>query len=887
MAEDRIYVPYPFRTPRMDASVPPNQVKPGSFGRLSGVDGRFYGGLRKFYGMKEVLDLDDVTGMKDIIDANHAPDFIRYVTFQQRGEPVVYRGFVIRWDKEGDPDDEQIDLIYIDDNGGSWTQKTIWAAGASHGILSSLEIDCAVSGSYLLVAVDTKATKTIYWDGDSLEVIDSGPGIFNTELGTPTFKTSAIDTETPCHLRGNGTYQIAYRFYDSTRGIYSALSAPLVEHLDHYKTTKAVGTISFVSGTGTGGMTEGDVFTINDVTYEYISGGSTVTISTATDSSLSAHATALADAINGYDSAGVTASAQTSSVLIEAIARGTGGNAYTLSKVEVEPNRDNISVSGSTLSGGGVVTAEAETQVKITIDFPDNTAVISGSTYAKIAALFDKVDIFRTIDLGDTTVTQGAIFYLEQTLDMPASAELWNALTTDIGILLDEALPFQTMYDPEKDIIDTPPQSGTIGRYSNLTFMAQAASEGGGYDTLSSSPEHISPEYFSTYNKRVGDPEDGRPLRFIPAGDSLFQLCYNAIVHIFKSGKLKPLQFSRLHKKRGIVGKEVAHSSGNSVFMITGLGLVILNATDGGMGSITAADRVIFDDWKSEISDVKSCYDSVMNASFFLNPTRREMIVLWHSTQVCTMLDGANFVGATSGPDITSGKNDRAYFITATGLIVSPDNLEAGSGTMWDLDSGDPENPYTLNGTATATSTTTLTDATATLNDDMIGARLYMTSGANAGDSREIDDVDTENGIFSFIPDPGNFDNEIATGDTYAVSPVPFSLRAWRLQHEEVSPFTRWITSGVALKVRKLLGFDDNVNNKWRVGAYRNGETSIESTVAYPNMDSNPADSAEGLNLEGIDLEPYIEQIASGVKFELTDAEFAVALTDSRKVSAS
>jgi len=102
-----------------------------------------------------------------------------------------------------------------------------------------------------------------------------------------------------------------------------------------------------------------------------------------------------------------------------------------------------------------------------------------------------------------------------------------------------------------------------------------------------------------------------------------------------------------------------------------------------------------------------------------------------------------------------------------------------------------------------------------------------------------------------------------------------------------LSNFSRWITSGVALKVRKLSGYDSNVNNKWRVGAYRNGETSIETTVAYPSVDSNPSDSAEVLNIEGIDVEPYIEQIAAGVKFELTDAEFNVSLTDSRKVSAS
>ena len=877
MPEDRPYISYPFKNPRMDQSVPPNQVRPGSFGRLSGVDGRFNGGLRKFYGMKKVLDLDDVSGMGNI-DAYAGPDFIRQITFQKRNTSTVYRGFVIRWDSQNDTTDEQIDLIYTLDNGSNWLRLAIWAAGNS--ITASLEIDCTVSEGYLLVTVDTKATQTVYWNDSALVVVDSGPGNFDVELTTPTLNTSAVDTS--YQLRGNGTYQIAYRFYDSKRGIYSALSAPLVVHLDHFKTTKAVGTISFANGGDGGIMIAGDVFTINSRTYEYIDAGSDVTIAVAAGGTSGEHATALADAINGDSSATVTASAQSSSVLLESIVRGTAGNAYDLSVVEVEPNADDISVSGSTLSGGGVVTSEAETQVKITMDFPAHASVVSGEDYDDFSALFDTVDIFRTIDLGDAITSQGAIFYLEQTIAKAgnwATSGAWDALQASIGTLLDQALPFQTMYDPEKDIVVSPPQSGTIGRYSDVTFMAQASSVDGGYDTLSSSPEHNSPEYFSTYNRRKGDPEDGRPLRFLPAGDSLFQLCYNAIIHIFKSGKLKPLQFSRLHRKRGIVGKEVAHSSGNSVFMISGLGLSMLNATDGSMGSITAADRVMFDDWKSEISDVKSCYDAKMNASFFLNPTREEMLILWHSTKVCTMLDGANFVGATSGPDIATGKNDRAFFVTATGLIVSPDNLETGSGTMWDL-----SDSYTLNGTATATSASTLTDANATLNDVVVGSKLYMTTGDNAGDSRKIASIDNGTKVFTFT---SNFDNDIATGDTYAVSPVPFSSRCWRLQHETVSPFNRWIITGAALKARKLSGFDNISNDKWRIGAYRNGGVSIESTVAYPAVDANPADSAEVLNLEGIDLEPYIEQIASGVKFELTDAEFSISITDSRNVNAS
>jgi len=112
-------------------------------------------------------------------------------------------------------------------------------------------------------------------------------------------------------------------------------------------------------------------------------------------------------------------------------------------------------------------------------------------------------------------------------------------------------------------------------------------------------------------------------------------------------------------------------------------------------------------------------------------------------------------------------------------------------------------------------------------------------------------------------------------------------LRAWPVQAEEISRFNRWIIEGVATKSRKLSGFDNNVNNKYRVGAYRNSGTSIESTVAYPDVSANPADSAEALNIDGVDIEPYVEQIAAGVSFELTDLKFILTLTDSDNVSSS
>jgi len=75
------------------------------------------------------------------------------------------------------------------------------------------------------------------------------------------------------------------------------------------------------------------------------------------------------------------------------------------------------------------------------------------------------------------------------------------------------------------------------------------------------------------------------------------------------------------------------------------------------------------------------------------------------------------------------------------------------------------------------------------------------------------------------------------------------------------------------------------------------GTDSNEATVAADStpteagavelvVDANPSDSSANLNIGGIDLEPYIEQIACGVKFELTASEVYVKMTDSRKDSA-
>lgn len=976
------YVQYPITGPFMNRAVPENQVQPGSFATLVGVDGRYGGCLRKYYGNEEVVDLDDEGGGWANIDAYDGPSFFKYVAFHKRGTADTYRGFLVRWDSQDDNNSEQIDLMVTLD-GSTWVKHNVWAArtlaftsggtaeiaigdtitgatsaatavvdsiilssgtwaggdavgtlnihtqsgtlfnenlnvagkqdniatistaSVNNAITSSLEIDCASNEGFLYVFVDTKSPKTIYWDGSALTTVDMGPGAFSATLGALTASTDAVDSS--YNLTGDGVFQVAWRFYDSVRGIYSALSDPLTITLDHMKTTKATGTVSFNDGGSDSGlMVAGDIITINSRTYEYIDSGSDVTISAAGAATIAAHAIALADAINGDSSAVVSARAEAASVLLESKTRGATGNSYDLSVTETGSD---MSVSSSTLTGGGDATTEAEEHCKATLDFPANGAVVSGSAYADFTALFDTVDVFRTINLGTgATAVSGAIFYLEQTIskdpDWDTNSAEWDALQVTIGTKVDEALPFQTMYNPETDIVSTPPSSGAVGRYQGITFAGEAATITPGLNTYHSSLEHESGEYFTTFNKKKHDITEGRPMRYLSTGDSMFVLCPNAVTHVFKSAKTRPLQFVTLHQSRGLAGKGAAHVVGNSIFMITGTGLVMLNGTDGSMGQISAVNRLLAggaavsgqggsSDWVGYLDTIESGYDALMNASFFLCPNEKEILQVYHSTQSTSLLQGANFVGVASGPDVTDGKNVRAYFITATGLIVAPDHDVSGSiGTMWGISATPCQ--LTTNGTQTgADSKTAIIMDAAVFHADMIGCLIYCTKGANQGGYGTITAVN----VGTYTLTVSGFSVNFETGDTFSINPVPFKVRLWPLRDPDPradNPFKRWVVSSMSVKLQSLVpqgqaGWNARVNNEFRVTVFRNTDpTGIVSAIeAFIPISRNPTDCSVALSIDGITIEPYIDYLGSGVSFELTNVEVGVKMTDSRDVTAN
>ena len=163
-----------------------------------------------------------------------------------------------------------------------------------------------------------------------------------------------------------------------------------------------------------------------------------------------------------------------------------------------------------------------------------------------------------------------------------------------------------------------------------------------------------------------------------------------------------------------------------------------------------------------------------------------------------------------------------------------------------------------------------------------------MASGQNAGQGRIISEVSDEHTLVL----AEGFEHEIAVNDRYSVSPVPVRVRMWPLQDREVdktretvSRFNRWNMVGAAIACEEIDGFRKNDNYWFRVGAYRNSSETMEDNSAYLKVSENPQQLAEVLNVDGIDIEPVIEQISCGTKFSLTNAEFLVTITGSRKVT--
>lgn len=513
------------------------------------------------------------------------------------------------------------------------------------------------------------------------------------------------------------------------------------------------------------------------------------------------------------------------------------------------------------------------------------TLSITGLTHAD-ASSFDKAVIYRTIstDLGNTS-RAGALFY--KVAEATVSS---NQFSHDVGRqetsgdgLSDDIIQNRPWYDPTlAESAGAPPKSGLIATYQETTIM------GGTYESSDTraqvqwSPLHdYDPETFPPENLFRLSQADGELIAFAKAGDFLYAFGDRVVYRFQKIGT--QLLFLPLHQSRGPVSRFATTPVGNSLLMCTEQAVSVLNASSGSLVHVGALSRLINDsgEWKGNLSNVSCGSDGVLGAAFLLNPDKEEAAVIWSDTNAVTMLADMTFEFVTTCPLPSSGGNDRAFFADDSLRVVYPDaEGSATKATMMGLTA-------TVNGTATTgTNATTLVDSAATFDaaDLILGSTVHFLTGDAAGTSAVITgrSSGTTLTFSSMSPAP-------ASGDRYAVSPIPFRVRYWPLSLGEGRGYPRFMFARRPVKamsclVSSLGGEYSGVNGKLTLGVYREGGTSLH-TSSEVSLDTDAADNYVSIVADGLVVEPGVECYGSNVTFELLAALVDVKYTGSREVS--
>lgn len=760
---DRRKVPYPIKGPFLDKSKPSTQIQPGTFSDLIGVDGRFMGGLRKFYGMKLVKELRDIVGLETLTNIT----YFEMVTIQkplEAGGTVPIRGFVVRWGN--DLSAQTISFAFYDLSAATPDWKAI-TLSTDIDYLRLMDVDTYDTTLYL--AVQGLDMKVLYYDTDTSEwkIVAAGPGEFHDSTGGITVLPPSWDEvqnkEDGGQLQSNKSYQIAFRFTNPVRDVYSCMS-------------------------------------------EYLQANIT-TMETAPD--------------------------------------------------EV-----------------GETTQEARSDISINVKLPqlyvDATTtpnVDERYTYENISELFTNIEVYRTISMDGG----GIVLYKETTIDLPSETE-YGTLEIPVGKLQDDVLVTNKRYDSWLDVVAPVPKAGTIKVYEGCLFASDSPDVKGGIRTLFSSPGNESLEYFTSRGFNAGNNKDGVPTRLEMAGDTLYIATRNSLTMVVKKGTV--VRFIRLHIGRGLLGYKAIHSVGNDILLLTSLGFGTVDGQRGNMDIFSTLTRIVNREWVSDLEDIDSCYDSEHAASFFLNPSKSEILAIWHGTSVATTLKLANFVACTEGVIPDDPGISRAFFVTSTGRIVTPDWKAEGPGTMSGVSNYGDMQIVSTSGTHIGLNTS--------VDAEVKGSFIYFPNGQLEGQYARIVDVisPTFIAVDRVIPS--------IQGQQIVISPVIFRAKAWALpiwvddRSRVAVEFLRKNITGISLSAKDLSGFENNPIDFWRVGVHCNGSAEPTATTVDAKVKVDPSESITPINISDIYLEPMIEYAGVGVDFELTGLEVSVTMTHSR-----
>lgn len=364
-------------------------------------------------------------------------------------------------------------------------------------------------------------------------------------------------------------------------------------------------------------------------------------------------------------------------------------------------------------------------------------------------------------------------------------------------------------------------------------------------------------------------------------GDYIAAIGSGGIHRLLQNGT--ELSGTTLVRGVGGVGRFSNASVGSSLFFVSRSGLKEVDMNTGSIRSMSAVDRMIFDErqWENSLAAIHMAYDATVGALILLNTTEKECIILWESSGAVTTLEDCPWSFLTEGPDAKTGGTQRAYFIQSNGKASCIDGgrdmsvksmCGAGGGT----------DDVLVNGTVAASSTTTIINVTASgsndIPDGLEGFRVYFRSGVNEGLSRW---VSVRNGDLQFTVSEA-LPNAPATGDKISLAPIRFRVVCPQVMGTGGRPdsFERKKVNQIAPAFEAITGGEGD--GTFKVGVYRRTTKLDGISVDY----SVVPDKCWGqVGANGTQLYPYVESTMADLDFELQALLVRVGLTGSESES--
>ena len=526
-----------------------------------------------------------------------------------------------------------------------------------------------------------------------------------------------------------------------------------------------------------------------------------------------------------------------------------------------------------------------------TVAGDDQKVTLTNPYAADLDAAWDQgythLQVFRTLsgDIAGTAFDAG-ILYMESEYALDAGADCWPA-AVEVGTLSDEELTqVEDIYDPWRDIPGSPPKSGVIAFHEGMNFMGPDTGDPKA-ELRWSQPHRYNPEVFPSNGYRIQwRPSDGTPQSIHLAGDRLFVFTDSAAFRVTKAGA--QLAVARMHSGRAPVNRYAAHSLGRDLIAVTDMGLTLYDGMSGTMQILGFADRILFDDWASELGSVRSGADGASGTSWFINTTAEEALVIWHVAGTATVLEDCRCTATCEGPDPVTGGRSRLWIVTPEFKILRPATTFSESGDMLGLETGTE-----VNGTCDSDGGANLVECLAApsghfTEPKLEGAYIYVWTGEDneAPQHRRVASVGVGNA--SVVTANPAFNPVPSEGDRWTISPVPYRVRPHPLSTGEnrsgrkTRDFGRKVASTVSIFAVDHTGISGNTNAKWRVGICRNHEDTPSVSVSV-DMDADPHDCCGAVAVDGVTLEPWIEHIAADTDFELLSVSVDGKIVYSRR----